>query len=145
MERHVTTRDREPVQLDVGERGHGPPLTRLPPERRSGIVAGSLWMVLICLALFFVPLLNGFVGGLVGGYKVGTVRRALTAAVLPAALVAVGLWVLLTLADLPILGLLAGVAVGLAVAISEVGLFIGAALGGVLAANRPPVQRRVIV
>jgi hypothetical protein len=145
MERHVTTRNADAARLDTGDLSRGPPLTRLPQERRSSIVAGSAWMVLICLVLFFLPLLNGFVGGLVGGYKVGTVRRGLAAAVLPAAVVAVGLWVLLAIADLPLLGLLAGVAIGLAVVFSEIGLFIGAALGGLLAASRPPVERRVIV
>jgi hypothetical protein len=145
MERHVTTRNADTAQLDMGDLSRGPPLTRLPSERRSSIVAGSAWMVLISLALFFVPLLNGFVGGLVGGYKVGTVGRGLTAAVLPAGVVAVGLWVLLALAELPLLGMLAGVAIGLAVVFSELGLFLGAMVGGLLASNRPPVERKVIV
>jgi len=145
MERYVTTRNADAAKLDTGDLSRGPPLTRLAPERRSSIVAGSAWMVLISLLLFFVPLLNGFVGGLVGGYKVGTVSRGLAAAVLPAVVVGVGLWVLLAIADLPVLGMLAGVAIGLAVVFSEIGLFLGAVLGGVLAANRPPAERRVIV
>jgi len=145
MERHVTTRNADASKLDTGDLSRGPPLTRLAPERRSSLVAGSAWMVLISLLLFFVPLLNGFVGGLIGGYKVGTVGRGLTAALLPAVVVAVGLWALLALAELPLVGMLAGVAIGLAVVFSELGLFLGAVVGGLIAANRPPVERRVIV
>ena len=146
MERHVTTRNADAAKLDTGDLSRGPPLTRLAPEqRRSSLVAGSAWMVLISLLLFFVPLLNGFVGGLIGGYKVGTVGRGLTAALLPAVVVAVGLWALLALAELPLLGMLAGVAIGLVVVFSELGLFLGAVVGGLIAANRPPVERRVIV
>jgi hypothetical protein len=115
---------------------YGERLAPRVPQRRSSIVAGTLWMVFLSLLLFFFPLINGFVGGLVGGYKVGTVGRALSAAVLPAALIAVGLWVLFAVLNLPLIGLLTGAAIGVVVALSEVGLFLGAALGGMLAANR---------
>ena len=54
----------------------------------EGIFAGSAWMVPLSMALFFLPLINGLVGGFVGRYKVGSVERALLAAILRAALVA---------------------------------------------------------
>lgn len=61
-------------------------------NRRSSIISGSLWMIAISVVLFFVPLINGLVGGFVGGYKVGGAGRALVAAILPAAVVAVVLF-----------------------------------------------------
>ncbi|WP_375769907.1 hypothetical protein NR798_03190 [Archangium gephyra] len=143
MERQRTTGYGERlVRLDTPE-DRGRVVRRVPP-RRSSIVAGTLWMVFLSLLLVFLPLVNGFVGGLVGGYKVGTVGRALTAAVLPAVLIAAGIWVLFTVLHLPLIGLLSAAAIGVAVALSEVGLFLGAALGGLLRANRG-VRREVIV
>lgn len=104
-------------------------VTMTAPERRSSIVVGSLWMVFLSIALFFVPLINGLVAGAVGGYKVGGVGRALAAAVLPAVVVAGALWVVFALFDAPLWGALAGVAVGIIVLLSDVGLFIGAVVG----------------
>jgi hypothetical protein len=106
--------------------------TALTPTapRRSSVIAGSLWMVVISIALFFLPLLNGLIAGAVGGYKVGGVGRALLAAILPGAAVAGALWGIFALLDAPVWGLLAGAAIGVLVLLSDVGLFIGAAIGG---------------
>lgn len=107
-----------------------------PAPDRSNIIQGSLWMIGITLALFFLPLINGFIGGLVGGYKVGSAGRALASAVLPAAIVSLGLWLLLALLNLPFVGFLAASAVGLAILFADVGLFIGALIGGALKGSR---------
>jgi hypothetical protein len=101
-----------------------------PQGERSSIVVGSLWMVGLSLALFFVPAINGFVGGLVGGYKVGGPGRALTAGILPAIVVGLGLWVLLAVVDAPVIGLLSGIALTALIVLSSLGLLIGAAIGG---------------
>lgn len=118
--------------------------TRLTPRSTdraavpsTSIVAGSLWMIGIALVLFFLPLVNGLIGGLVGGYKVGTPGRALSAAILPAVVVAGGLWLLLALFDAPILGFAAGTAAGVLIVLADLGLVVGALIGGVLA--RKPV------
>jgi hypothetical protein len=107
-----------------------------PSEERSSVVVGSLYMVVISIALFFVPILNGLVGGLVGGYKVGGVRRALIAAILPAIVLAIGLWIILALLSAPIIGFFAGAALGVIVLFADIGLFIGAAIGGALSNRR---------
>lgn len=120
-----------------GSRHQGP----LEPGRAS-VVTGAAWMVGLSLLLFFLPIINGLVGGFVGGMKVGGVKRALTAAVLPALIVAVGLWILLAILDMPIFGLVAGVAIGMWVLLSDLGLFIGAAIGG--AVGTPHHRRRVV-
>jgi len=108
---------------------------RREPER-ANVVVGSLWMVGISLALFWIPLLNGLIGGIVGGYKVGTIGRALAAAVLPAVVVALALWLLLAAFDLGGWGFLAGIGVGALILFSDVGLFLGAAIGGAWADAR---------
>lgn len=106
-------------------------------QRSKSVFVGALWMVVISLALFFLPLINGLIGGIVGGYKVGTIGRALTAAVLPALVVAVGLWIIFVGFDAPIFGIVAGLAAGLLILLSDVGLFIGAAIGAALSPRTP--------
>lgn len=111
--------------------------TRTTEDRKS-VVMGSVWMVVITLALFFIPILNGLIGGLVGGYMVRGVGRALGAAVLPAIVVAIGLWLLLAVLDLPVIGFIAGIAVGLWILFSDLGLLLGAAVGGALGEQKTP-------
>jgi hypothetical protein len=104
---------------------------------RTNLFTGSFLMVAITLLLFFLPAINGIIGGLVGGYKVGSVGRALVAAILPAVLASIGLWILLALLDLPVIvGFLAGTAVALLVILSDLGIFIGAAIGGAISPHR---------
>ena len=93
----------------------------------------ALWMVGISLVLFFIPALNGLIGGAVGGYKAGSVKRGLSAAVLPAIIAGLGIWVLLAVLALPVLGFFAGVAIGIWALLSSIGLLVGAAIGGAMA------------
>ena len=111
----------------VEQASAGPPL-----DHHAGIVIGAIWMVVLSLALFFIPGVNGLIAGLVGGYLVGSFGRAMLAAVLPALIVAAGLWVLLAAVGMPILGLFAGAAVTVLIVLAELGLFLGAALGAII-------------
>lgn len=109
------------------------PIEQAPSfDHHSSIGMGTVWMVVLSLALFFVPGVNGLIAGLVGGYLVGSLGRAMAAAVLPALIVAVGLWILLAAVGMPILGFFAGAAVTVLIVFAELGLFLGAALGGVV-------------
>jgi hypothetical protein len=112
-------------------------------RHRSSVVGGSLWMIGISLALFFLPAINGFLGGLIGGYKVGGAGRALGAAILPAVIVGLGLWLLLAVLDAPLIGLMSGVALMVLILCSSLGLLAGAAIGGAAANNdRPHIASR---
>jgi len=102
----------------------------------SSILASSLWMIVISLVLFFLPAINGLIGGTVGGYKAGSAGRGLTAAVLPAVVVGLGLWGIFAIFDAPVIGFFGGLAVGIWALISSVGLLIGAAIGGAVAPAR---------
>ncbi len=100
-------------------------------------------MIGISLALFFLPAINGFLGGLIGGYKVGGAGRALGAAILPAVIVGLGLWLLLAVLDAPLIGLMSGVALMVLILCSSLGLLAGAAIGGAAANNdRPHIASR---
>jgi hypothetical protein len=108
--------------------------------RDSSILASSLWMIVISLVLFFLPAINGLIGGWVGGYKAGSAGRGLGAAVLPSIVVGITLWILMASYGRPILGFFGGLAVGLWALISSVSLLIGAAIGGVMAPERSGLQ-----
>jgi hypothetical protein len=126
------------IRMGAIDTRHAPASGLAPVAHRSrSVPAASFWMVVITLALFFLPLINGLVGGFVGGYMVGTVGRALAAAVLPAGVAAVGLWALFALFDAPLVGLFAGSAVALLVLVADVGLFVGAVLGALFSPGRP--------
>jgi hypothetical protein len=106
--------------------------------RRSSVLGASVWMVVITVALFFVPLVNGLVGGFVGGYKAGAVGAALAAALLPAVVIGALVWALVaSFAGAPGWGLVAGMGGVMLVALSEVSLFVGAAIGGLVGRVRP--------
>jgi hypothetical protein len=94
-------------------------------------------MILISVALFFAPAINGLIGGAVGGYKAGSVSRGLAAGVLPAIVVGLALWVILAMFNAPILGFFGGVTMGLWALLSSAGLLLGAAIGGAIAPGRP--------
>ncbi|HUH03198.1 MAG TPA: hypothetical protein VML75_14475 [Kofleriaceae bacterium] len=108
----------------------------LEPSRRSSIPAGSAWMVLIAVGLFFLPAINGLIAGAVGGYKVGSIKRGLIAALLPAVILGIALWVLFAVVSLPVIGVLAGMTLAAIVVFSELSLFLGAVIGGLIA-SRP--------
>lgn len=103
----------------------------------KSVVVAALWMVGISLALFFLPLINGIVGGLVGGYKAGDWKRGLLAALIPAAVVAALLWLLFIAFDAPVFGLVAGATVGALVVLADIGLLAGAIVGGAWAQQQP--------
>jgi len=105
-------------------------------RNRTNVFVASIWMIAISLLLFFMPVLNGIIGGAVGGYKAGSPSRGMIAALLPAVIVGAGLWLLLGVMDSPVLGFFAGAAGGLLVLLADVGLFIGALIGGFLANSR---------
>lgn len=105
--------------------------------RDSSIVASAFWMIAISLLLFFLPAVNGLIGGAVGGYKAGSAPRGLSAAILPSIVVGLILWLVFALFDAPILGFFGGLAVGLWAVISSLSLLLGAVLGGLFAPHRP--------
>jgi hypothetical protein len=102
---------------------------------KTNIFVASAWMVGLTLIFFFLPLINGLVGGFVGGYMAGDWKRALGAALIPAVLVSLVLWALFALFNAPVLGLFAGGTGFLVVVFADIGMFIGAWIGGLFAAS----------
>ncbi len=118
----------------VAVRRREPRAGLVPGGRRGSIVAGALWMFLLSLLLFWLPVLGPLIAGLVGGKKAGGVGAAIAAVFLPAVFVGILLFVLFTAIGLPLVGVLTGGLAFLTVAVTLIGpLLIGAILGGVLA------------
>ena len=130
------------LRSDVGPEPRTRDLERSKP--RASIVVGSLWMVFLSLILFFLPAINGLIAGLVGGYKVGSIKRGLIAAILPSVVVGAGLWILFVVLDVPVLGLVAGFAIAALIVLSDLGLFLGAALGGMVGRRAELPGARVV-
>jgi hypothetical protein len=102
--------------------------------RKGSALRGLIWMAVISLLLFWLPVLGPLIAGIVGGRKAGTLADAILAVLLPA--IALGILLLLfstALTGMPLIGALAGVG-GFVLAVAQVGpLLIGAIIGGLFA------------
>ncbi len=103
-------------------------------EKKGSIGAGILWMLLISLLLFWLPVIGPLIAGIAGGKRAGGVGAAIVAVFLPGIIFGVVLFVLAShLSGIPILGAIAGVG-GFALSLVHIGpLLIGAIIGGILA------------
>lgn len=103
-------------------------------KSEGSIIGAMIWMFIISVLLFWLPVLGPLIAGVVGGTKAGGVGSAIIAVFLPAIALGILLSVLASsLSGLPLVGAIAG-AGGTILAIAHVGpLLIGAIIGGVLA------------
>lgn len=103
-------------------------------EKKASIVSGIIWMFIISLLLFWLPVLGPLIAGIVGGKKSGGVGSAIAAALLPGIVFGVILFAIATnLTGLPVIGAVAG-AGGLVLSLVHIGpLLVGAIIGGLLA------------
>ncbi len=102
-------------------------------RRPNGSVGRAfLWMTVLSILLFWLPVLGPFLAGLVGGSRAGGVGNALLAALLPAIIVA-GLIALGGLyIGLPVLGALIATVGAAVIAAHSVGLLAGALIGAAI-------------
>lgn len=100
--------------------------------RRGSLVQATLVMIVLSIALFWLPLVGPLVAGVVGGRIARRVGTALLAALLPAILLGGLILLVLTAFTLPVVGAVAGGAVFLAMAIQDVPLLVGAWAGAAL-------------
>ena len=75
----------------------------------GSVISGMIWMLVISILLFWLPVLGPLVAGVVGGMKSGGVGKALMAVFLPAVLIGVVATLLPTIAGtvhgLPLVGI----------------------------------------
>ncbi|MCP4632804.1 MAG: hypothetical protein GY855_07740 [candidate division Zixibacteria bacterium] len=102
-------------------------------KKQSSLTSSFLWMFIISVLLFWLPIVGTFIGGLVGGKKAGGVGRAFTASILPAIVIALLLITFSGSFVLPPIAALLGGAVVIIYIANLTSLVIGAVVGGALA------------
>jgi hypothetical protein len=104
-------------------------------DHQGGAVVGAIWMFLISILLFWLPVFGPLIAGYVGGKKAGGIGPALGAVFLPALVLGVAFFVLGTsVTFMPFVGVVAG-AGGFIWAAGFISgpMFIGAIIGGAAA------------
>ena len=102
--------------------------------QHGSIVKAVVWMFVISILLFWLPVAGPMIAGIVGGGKAGGVGAAVFAALLPAIAAAVLFFFLASaLTGIPLIGFFAALG-GFWLSVTGVGpLLIGAVIGGALA------------
>lgn len=103
-------------------------------DKKGSVLSGIIWMSIISLLLFWLPVLGPLLAGLVGGKKSGGVGNALIAVFLPGILFGILLFALASaLTGIPLIGAIAGLG-GVILSLAHIGpLLLGAVIGGLLA------------
>ncbi len=80
MATRMQTHDRDTMEAPA----HVETATHGRIRDRGSIIAGAMWMLVISLLLFWLPLIGPLIGGIVGGKRAGGIGAAIIAAFLPA-------------------------------------------------------------
>lgn len=102
-------------------------------RRQGSVASGMIWMFVLSILLFWLPVVGPLIAGFVGGRKSGSLGNALLAVFLPGILIGGALFFLATLfTGIPVFGVIAA-AGGAALAFAHIGpLLLGAIAGAVL-------------
>lgn len=101
--------------------------------KEGSLVMAMIWMAVLSLLLFWLPVLGPLIAGWVGGYTAGSAGRGLQAALIPVVILCLMLVVFGTLTGLPLIGVVAGVALFVVLVVQGVLLLVGALIGGLMA------------
>lgn len=102
-------------------------------NHQGSIGSASLWMFVLSILLFWLPIVGPLLAGFVGGRKAGSLGNAILAVFVPAIIFGIALFFLATLlTGFPLLAFAAS-AGGFALATAHIGpLLLGAILGAML-------------
>jgi len=105
-------------------------------EKKGSIGSAIVWIFIISVLLFWLPVIGPLIAGIVGGKKAGGIGPAIIAVFLPGIFFAIILFLLASsLTGIPLLGAIAG-AGGFVLSIAHIGpLLIGAIVGGGIASK----------
>ena len=78
-------------------------------EKKGSIPGAIIWMIIISILLFWLPVVGPLFAGIVGGRQAGGVGAAIAAVILPAIIFGVLLFALVsTISGIPLIGAVAG-------------------------------------
>lgn len=98
---------------------------------RGSLVMAMIWMAVLSLLLFWLPLLGPLLAGFVGGRTAGSASQGLLAAILPTAVLCFVLAGLgSALSGLPVIGVIAGAGLFVLLVLQSLPLLVGALIGG---------------
>ena len=102
-------------------------------NRPGSIGSAIIWMFVLSILLFWLPVIGPLIAGFVGGRKAGGLGNAIIAVILPAVLFGVILFFLGSLlTGIPLFGIMAGTG-GAILVLAHVGpLLLGAILGALI-------------
>lgn len=101
--------------------------------KQGSLVMAMIWMAVLSLLLFWLPLFGPLLAGFVGGRTAGSASRGLQAALIPVLVLCLILFVFGTaLTGLPIIGAIFGLGTFIIIVIQGLPLIIGALIGGAL-------------
>lgn len=101
---------------------------------KGSLTMAIIWMAVISLLLFWLPLIGPLLAGFVGGRTAGSAGRGLLAGILPAAVLSIMLMAIGTaLTGLPVIGAIASVSLFLVILVQGLPLLLGALIGGATA------------
>ncbi len=105
--------------------------------KNGSVFSGMMWMILLSVLLFWLPILGPLLAGIVGGKKSGGVLRGLAACVLPIIILSGLVWLSFVVVGLPfhgfvVAGMLAG-SLTTYLVFHNFALVCGAIVGGALA------------
>lgn len=98
----------------------------------GSVTKAAIWMIGLSILLIWLPVAGPAIAGFIGGREARTMGKAMVAALIPALLLGLLVAMILIAFDLPLIGTLAGVGIGIAVLVQDVPMFIGAALGAIV-------------
>lgn len=103
-------------------------------RNEGGIVTAIVWMFVLSVLLFWLPVIGPLIAGLVGGRKSGGLGNAIAAVFLPAIVLGVFLFAAASaISGVPLIGAIAAGG-GFVLALVGIGpLFLGAVIGGLFA------------
>lgn len=102
-------------------------------KRDGNLFSAMVWMFIISVLLFWLPVAGPFIAGVVGGKKAGSIGGGITAVFLPGIILGILLFLQTSLlTGIPLIGFIAGFG-SLVLVIAHVGpLLLGAIIGGLL-------------
>lgn len=100
------------------------------PNQPGSVVSATIWMFLLSVLLFWLPVLGPLIAGFVGGKRAGSFSNAILAAILPGLIVGgIIFFSASLLTGLPLFGFIAGAGGFALMAAHVLPLILGAAIG----------------